>query len=440
MKRHANSSSITLRVKKENRHIGICGLESLLFLLFCGSLANTSQSRASTEAGAIFEEDKRNEGENGGDESKDETSILRVDVVEELAGEERSDGTKSVTEETLSSDSGGRVLAITIGGVRIAGLDNEEDTGGDGCEADDGADPMDEGVLGEGINEETDGKHGSTNHSSIKTSFRNALACLPAYGLILANLQEIEGKAKSGTNTQRDIGKTRDTLTPAMMFLEGDGNDRQEKEGDTPGEGNPETKDQDNRLSDKHLDGLDTGGVKHLLDVMALKFHGRLDTLVAKSGTENLSTLLQIDATTGFLESESDEHSQRNIRHTLDTFKPSPAKSLVNETRIDGGSNSTEDGDESKTGHGDSSVFALVHIGKCTANQDGTNTAEKTFKNTENEDCRNVLAESQTDERAHEENESTGVDDATSNQFAEWCKEKWRKGASEVETEETELT
>jgi hypothetical protein len=52
---------------------------------------------------------------------------------------------------------------------------------------------------------------------------------------------KVDPEGDRNTDTQRDIGKTANPVTPAFLFLKGDGNDGEEDEGGEPSEGNPET-------------------------------------------------------------------------------------------------------------------------------------------------------------------------------------------------------
>lgn len=48
--------------------------------------------------------------------------------MEECCCEQRGDGTEHVSHETLAGDCGARGFAVAVGGVGVAGFEDEEDT------------------------------------------------------------------------------------------------------------------------------------------------------------------------------------------------------------------------------------------------------------------------------------------------------------------------
>lgn len=178
--------------------------------------------------------------------------------MEELRGEQRRDSAERVTHETLARDGRGGVLAVAVRGKRVAGLKDEEDTDGDEGEGDDGTDPDEVGVLSEGVDEETDREPDGAEEGTVEAGFGlHAAVVGDAERIVLADLEEVHAESDGGTNAERDVGQTGGTLAPAVLLLESDGDDRKEEEGQEPGEGDPETKEEHDGLGEEHLDGLD---------------------------------------------------------------------------------------------------------------------------------------------------------------------------------------
>lgn len=123
--------------------------------------------------------------------------------MEELRGEERRDGTEGVTHETLAGNSGRGVLAVAVGGEGVARLEDEEDTDGDEGKGDDGANPDEVAVLGEGVDEETDGQPDGAEESTVETGFGLDAAVVGLANLVvLADLEEVETESHSGTDAE----------------------------------------------------------------------------------------------------------------------------------------------------------------------------------------------------------------------------------------------
>ena len=400
-----------------------------------------SQARPSAEVRSKLEQDEWDEGQEGSNKGQKQTRILAAQVVEKLRGEQGRDRTKGVPHETLASNGGGRVLAIAVRGITVAGLENEEDSDTDESEADDGSKPVQVLVLGEAVDEQTDGQpHGSTQ-GTVQTGLGgDFLVRVGNQSLILADLEEVQCESSRGADAQRNVGQSRHTLIPTALLLVGDGDDGKEEEGEEPRETDPETKGKNNGLGEKHFDGLDGRVVQHLLDARGFDVIVGDETLVAGSLAEHLGPLGQSDTTTGLGEADGDDNAKGNVGKTLDTLDPSPSQSLVDETGVDRGGDSTEDGDERKRSHRDGTVSRGVHVAKGTSDQNCANTAEKTEKGTADEDGSDVLAEGETDEHQGEADIGTDVHDSPSGQFAEWCQEERCEGTGEVEAEQTELS
>lgn len=225
-----------------------------------------SQLAASSQLVSILEHDERNQAQKRSKQSKDETSVLATNVVEEGIGKKRCDGTKSVSHKTLSGNGRRGALAVTVGSVTVGSLENEVDTKSDRGKADGGSNPGDVGVLGEAVDEEADGQEHSSVHGTVETGLGSDLDVGVGHKTIeLAHLKVMSQPAKGGTNGKRDVRKTANTLTPSMVLLEGNRNDREEEEDDGPAESNPETEGQDDGLGSQHMDGLNGTGLQHRL-------------------------------------------------------------------------------------------------------------------------------------------------------------------------------
>lgn len=70
-------------------------------------LVNKRTLRPGAQDGTPLVSHEGNHAKHTAGDGKDQTSVLAADVVEELAGEQRRDGSEGVTEETLTSDGGG---------------------------------------------------------------------------------------------------------------------------------------------------------------------------------------------------------------------------------------------------------------------------------------------------------------------------------------------
>jgi hypothetical protein len=336
---------------------------------------------------AKLEHDKRNQTEKGTEQRENQTSVLAADVVEESAREQRRNGTECVTHESLACNGRRRLLAVAVGRVAVCALEDEVDAEGDGRQSDDGADPRQVAVLREGVDEEADGKPDSAEHGAVQAVLRDHVDVGVGLELIvLAHLQVVGGPAEEGADGKRDVGKTRDTLVPAALLGEGDGDDGQEEEDDGPAEGNPQTEGEDDGLGDQHADSLDRRGLQHGLDV------GRVDVLlsdvavVTGSLADLLGTLVQTHATTGLGENDEDGDEQGNVGKTLDAFNPAPAERLVDEASVDGRGDSTEDGDETEHGHRSATLVGLVHIVESSTDENCADAAEETEKKTQADD------------------------------------------------------
>lgn len=224
-----------------------------------------------------------------------------------------------------------------------------------------------------------------------------------------------------------------------MLLLESDGDDGKEEEGKEPGEGDPETEEEHDGLGDEHLDSLDGRVVEHFLDAGGLELGAGHVALVTGRFAEGLGTLAQSDTATGLTEEEDDDDGERDVGQTLNTFNPAPADGLVDESSVDGGSDSTQDSDVGERGHGDGTAVGLVHVTEGTTDQDGTDTSEETQQGTADDDSGNVLAQRETDEHESEADVSTNVDNLTTNQLTEGGQEHRSDGAGEVEGEQSQL-
>lgn len=361
--------------------------------------------------------------------------------MEELRGEERRDGTEGIPHETLAGDGGGRVLAVAVGGETVAGLEDEEDTDGDQGQRDDGADPDETLILGEGVDVEADGEPDGAEESTVETSLGlDAAVVGGADGVVLLDLEEVETKAECGSDAEGDVGQARDTLVPTALLLEGDRDDGQEQEGQEPGEGDPETEEEHDGLGDEHADGLDRRVMKHVLEAGGLKLRTGHVALVTGGLTEGLGALVHGNTATGLAEEENHDDSQRNVGQTLDTLDPAPADGLVDEASVDGGSDGTQNGDVGKRGHGDGTILGCVHVTERTTDQDGTNATKETEQGTADDDGGDVLAQRETNEHNSEADIATDVDNLPTGQLTEGRQEERCQSTGEVEGEQTQLT
>lgn len=359
--------------------------------------------------------------------------------MEELRREERRDGTERVTHETLASNGRRRVGSVAVTREGVAALEDEEDTDGDEGQGDDGRDPVKVLVLGEGVDEETNGQPDGAEESTVQSGLGLRVLAPLHHAFELLDLEEVETEADRGTQDQGDVGKTRDTLVPALLLVESDGDDGEEEEGQEPGETDPETEEEHDRLGDQHLDGLDGRAVQHVLDTGGLDLVGGAVALVTGLGTEELSTLGEGHGATGFAESEDNDNTQGDIGETLDTLDPAPAKGLVDESGVDGSADGSQDGNIRESGHGNGTVFRAVHVAESTADQDGADATEETEQGTADDDSGDVLTEGETDEHEREADVGTNVNDSAASQLTEGSQEERSQGTSEVESKETKL-
>ena len=401
----------------------------------------TGQLRAGANLWPELEEDEWEERQQGSDKSQEQSGVLATHVVEELRCEQRRHGTEGVTHETLTGDGRRGVLAVAVGGETVARFEDEEDSDGDEGKADDGSNPDETLVLRERVDEETDGEPDCTEEGTVETGFGEDAAVVGgADGVVLLDLEEVQTETESNTDAERDVGQARDTLVPAALLLEGDGDDGQEEEGQEPGEGDPETEEKDNRLGEEHANGLDGRVVQHLLDTGGFELRTGDETLVTGSFAEGLGALVEVHTATGLTEEEDDDDHQRDVGQTLDTLDPAPADGLVDEAGVDGGSDGTQNGDVGERGHGDGPVLRRVHITESTTDENGTDTTEKTEQGTADDDGGNVLAQRETDEHESEADVSTDVDDLPTRQLTEGGQEHGSAGTGEVESEQTQLS
>lgn len=390
---------------------------------------------------SILEHDERNHTQEGSEQSQDETGILTADIVEEGAGEQGSDGTQGVSHQTLTSNGRRSTVTVAIGRVAVSALKDEIDTESNGSKSNDGSDPGEEGVLREGVDEETDGQPDGTEHGSVETVLGHDLDVgVVDEVAVLAHLGVVGDPAQECSDSEGDVGQSRDTLGPTALLREGDGNDRQEQEDHSPAESDPETKGKDDGLGDQHADSLDGRGLEHSLQVGSVDIVLSHVSLIASGLAELLGARVQAGAATSLWESNEDKDQEGNVGETLDTLNPAPAKALVNEAGVDGGGNSTEDGDETEHGHGATALVRLVHVVKGTSNQDGTNTTAETEQQTETNDGVDVLGQCQSDEEQREAQEGTGVHNLAADQLAKGGEHHGRDSTGKVESEETELT
>lgn len=358
-----------------------------------------SQLAASSQLVSILEHDERNQAQNSTKQGKNETSVLATNVVEESVGEKRCDSTESVSHKTLSGNGRRRALAVTVGGVTVCTLEDEVDTESDGSETDGGANPRDVGVLGEAVDEQTNGEEHGSVHGTVETGFGGDLDIgIGDETVELAHLPVVSQPTKGGTNAERDVRKTRDTLTPAVVLLECDRNDRKEEEDNSPAESNPETESKDDRLSYEHVNSLDGTGLKHSLQTGSQDVTSRDISLITSSLSKSLGALVKSDTTTGLREVEEDDEQERDVSNALNTLNPSPSDRLVDETCVDRSSDGTKDSDPREHGHGTTSVVRLVHIIESTADKNGTDATEKTEEESKSDDGVDVLSEGESDE------------------------------------------
>ncbi|KAI6748147.1 hypothetical protein HG531_008689 [Fusarium graminearum] len=356
------------------------------------------QLAASSQLVSVLEHDERNQAENSTKNGKDETSILTSDIVEKSISEQRRNSTEGVSHETLSSNGRRRTLTVAIGSVTVCALKHKVDTESDGGETNGRADPRDVRVLGEAVDEETNGEEHGSIHGSVETGFGSDLDVGVGDKTVkLAHLEVVSQPAEGGTNAERDVGETGDTLTPAMVLLESDGDDREEEEDDSPAESNPETKGKDDRLSYEHVNSLDGTGLEHSLQTGSQNVASRDVSFITGRLSKSLGALVESDATTGLREVEEDDEQQGNVGDTLDTLNPSPSERLVDETCVDGSADSSEDGDPAEHGHGATSVVRLVHVVKSSSDENGTDTAEKTKQESKSDNGVDVLGEGEAD-------------------------------------------
>lgn len=187
--------------------------------------------------------------------------------MEKLGRKKRRHSTKRIPHETLTRNRRRRRFAIAVRGKGVTRLKDKEDTNGDQNKGNERSNPMQEGILSETVNKQTDRQPHGTEQGPVKPGFRRRDTVLGHDGVIFPDLEEVEPKPDCSTQTEGDVGEAGDALAPALLFLEGDRDDREEEEGQEPGEGDPETEGEDNGLCDEHLAGLDGGVVEHGLDI-----------------------------------------------------------------------------------------------------------------------------------------------------------------------------
>lgn len=114
-----------------------------------------------------------------------------------------------------------------------------------------------------------------------------------------------------------------------MFLLERDRNDREEKEGHTPSEGDPKAECEDDGLGDQHLDSFHRRAVQHFLYILGFQIHCCVVAFITSCCTEGFSAFVKSYATTGFFKTQDDEEEEGYVCEALNSFNPSKFEMLV---------------------------------------------------------------------------------------------------------------
>ena len=331
-------NSLTERPNNARKHKASCKHAS--------NLIDERTLRPGAQDGTPLVRDEGDHAEDGAGDREDQTGVLAADVVEELAGEERGDGAEGVTQETLTGDGGGGGGAVAVGGVGVGGLEDEVDAEGDGCQGNGGGDPVHVAVLGEGVDEEADGQPDGAVHGTVEAVFGGDGAVgVGDNAVVLLHLPLVGDPAESAANAEGNVRKACNTLVPAALLLEGDGDDAEEHEGDEPCESDPQAESKHHWLGDKHLNGFDGGVLEEDLDTRGGDVVAGDVALVVGGLADQLGTLVEGDTAASLGEEDDNRDEEGHVGNALNTLDPSPANGHVDETGVDGSTDRTEDGD-----------------------------------------------------------------------------------------------
>lgn len=332
------------------------------------------------------------------------------------------------------------MVAIAIGSIAVAGFEDEKDADGDQGKSDHGTHPMKSLVLGKAVNEQTNGQPDSSTQSSIEAGLgRDLHARVLGQRLVLADLKEVKGETDGSTKAERDVRESGDTFIPTTLLLESNGDHGQEEESQEPGKSNPQTKSEHHGFSEKHLHGLDGRVVQHVLDTRGFEIVVGDEALIPSGLANFLRTLGEADAATSLGQANKDDDTQGNVGQALDALEPAPAQSLVNETGVNGGTDSAQDSNEREAGHGNGTVLGGVHITEGSADKNSTDTTKQTEKGTADKNSSDIFTQGKTDEHETKTDIGTDIDDSTTSQFTEWSEEEGCQSTSEVEGKKTNL-
>jgi hypothetical protein len=256
---------------------------------------------------SILEHNKRNQTQESSKQRQDQSRILATHIVEESRREQRRNSSKCVPHKTLTGDSRGRCLSITIRSVRVRALKHEENAKRDRRKTNNRSDPRDISVLCERIDEESDRQPDRAEHSSIESVLRDDIDVGIGLELVvLAHLKVMRHPAQECTDRERNVGETRYAFRPAPLLLEGDGDDGQEEEDDSPAEGDPESESEHDGFGNEHANGFDGRGFQHGFDVGCVDVVFGDVALIASGGTELLRALVESGTTAGFGKEDED--------------------------------------------------------------------------------------------------------------------------------------
>lgn len=295
-------------------------------------------------------------------------------------------------------------------------------------------------VLREAVDEQANGQPDRAEHGAVQTRLgvHNSVR-IRSEPVVSAHLEVMRTPSQGGAEGEGNVGKACNALGPAALVGKGDGDDGQEQERDGPAKGDPQSKSHDDRLGEEHLDRLDRTGFQHGLEIGRVNVALGDVALIAGGLAQLHRAPVQRDTAAGLGEEEEDGDEQRHVGDALDAFDPAPPDGLVDEAGVNGRGDSAKDGNPREHGHGTRAILRHVHVVKRAANEDGADAAKDTEEQSQADNGADGLSEGEADEEKVEAEEGAGVDDFSTNEFAEGCEDHGCESAGEVEGKETHL-
>jgi hypothetical protein len=129
---------------------------------------------------------------------------------------------------------------------------------------------------------------------------------------------------------------------------------------DKPGEYDPQSESDDNRLCEEHSYSLDSIFMQQILHAFIVEVHLTLVTLIACLFSWCPGTFLERLAATSFLETEQHKYEQWNVSKPLNALNPPPSNRLIYEACVYRCSDGAEDSNIGEEGY-ELCTFILYH-------------------------------------------------------------------------------